>query len=79
MNVREYALHLTGKRAKMAGNVTIHREILYRSDRNGGSEILLIHRDPLLAILNPPFGAFDLPSSTFSGLSLALILFRTKL
>ena len=57
----------------------VHWEILYRPDPNGGSEILLIHRDLPLAAFDPPLGALNPPSSTFSGLSPALILFRAEL
>ena len=57
----------------------VHREILCRPNPNGGSEIPSIHRDPPVAALDPPLGALDLPSSTFSGLSPALILFRAEL
>ena len=57
----------------------IHWEILCKPDPNGGSEIPSIYRDPLLAALDPTFGAFHPPLSTFSGLSPALILFRAEL
>ena len=57
----------------------LHREILYRPNPNGGSEILLIYRDLLVAALDPPLGALDPSLSTFSGLSPALILFRAEL
>ena len=57
----------------------VHREILYRPDPNGGSKIPSIHWDQPVAALDPPLGALDPPSSTFSGLSPALILFRAGL
>ena len=49
-----------------------HREILCGPNPKDGSEIRLIHRDLSL-------GALDPPSSTFPGLSPALILFRAGL
>ena len=54
-------------------------EILYKPDPNGESEIPSIYRDPPMAALDPLLDALDPPSSTFSDLSLALILFRAEL
>ena len=57
----------------------VHREILYRPNPNGGSEIPSIHRDPSLAAFDSSLGVFNPPSSTFSGFSAALILFGAGL
>ena len=57
----------------------LYREILCRPDPNGRSKILSIYRDLFLAALDLLLGALDLPLSTFSGLSPALILFKAKL
>ena len=61
------------------GEIKLHREILCRSNPNGGSEIPSIYRDQPLAALDPPLGALNPPLSIFSGLSPALILFRAEL
>ena len=51
----------------------VHREILYRPNPNGGSEILSIYRDLPVAALDLLLSALDPPSSIFSDFSPALI------
>ena len=63
----------------MSGFGWRHWKILCRPDLNGGSEIPLIYQDLPLGTLDPPLDALDLPLSIFSGLNLALILFRAGL
>ena len=55
-----------------AATIRQHRKILYGPNPNGGSKILLIHRNPPLSALNPPL-------STFPNLNPTLILVRAGL
>ena len=65
-----YFLGGSAKNVTLALSINaIHKEILYKLDICGGSEIRLIHLDPPLSILDP------LPSA-ITGPNSALILFK---
>lgn len=54
-------------------------EILCGPNLNSRSEMPLIYWDLPLGLFNPFLSAINSPSSTFSGLSPALIIFKAKL